>query len=173
MAVSRRVALCGLTAGAVLLTAPVMTPVLAGGATVAVGVAGGHTATARVDAQWGSGATGGAVVAIVPVPTSDTGRTVTVTVTDNMGTVDLRVGDTLVVSLPSMYVPPTVAPSGVLVEQDVVGGYPTGQPLVARYVAVAPGGAEIATISDALCRHQPTPCPSPQVPWRVNVTVTA
>lgn len=112
-------------------------------------------------------------VNVVPAPSSGTGQTVTVTQTDNARDVALRVGDTLVVSLPSMFTPPTVAPSGVLVNSDVTGGYPTGQPLVARYAAVAAGRADVSTISDGACLHQPTPCPSPQVKWVVHVTVTA
>jgi Cellulose binding domain len=100
------------------------------------------------------------------------GQTVTVTTADNTSAVNLHVGDTLVVSLPSMYQPPTVNPSGVLAAGDVAGGYPTGQPLVARYRAVAAGRADVSTITDADCIHQrPLPCPSPQVPWTVHVEV--
>lgn len=111
-------------------------------------------------------------VKVLPAP-SGTGQTVTVTQTDNTSTVALRVGDTLEVSLPSMYTPPTVAPSGFLVRSDLTGGYPTGQPLLVRYVAVAAGQADVSTISDGECLHLPTPCPSPQVRWVVHVTVTA
>ncbi|WP_426512592.1 cellulose binding domain-containing protein [Dactylosporangium sp. McL0621] len=101
------------------------------------------------------------------------GRTVTVTQADNAGTVTLRTGDTLVVSLPAMYGPPTVAPAGVLALAGSTGGYPTGQALLARYTAAAVGRADVSTVSDAACLHQPIPCPSPQVPWRLHVTVTA
>ncbi|MFI7426696.1 cellulose binding domain-containing protein [Micromonospora sp. NPDC049836] len=111
-------------------------------------------------------------VKVLPAP-SGTGQTVTVTQIDNARTVALRVGDTLEVSLPSMYRPPTVAPSGPLVRSDLTGGYPTGQPLLVRYVAVAAGQADVSTISDGDCLHLPTPCPSPQVKWVVHVTVTA
>jgi hypothetical protein len=110
-------------------------------------------------------------VDIVEAP--DTGRTVTVSTADNQGTVPLRVGDTLVVSLPSAYRPPTVATGGVVVERDVVGGYPTGQPLVARYRATAPGQTDVSTQTDDPCNHLPTPCPSPTVRWTVHITVTA
>jgi hypothetical protein len=85
----------------------------------------------------------------------------------------LHVGDTLVVSLPSMYVPPTLSSGAALVASDVTGGYPTGQPLVARYLAVAQGQADVSTITDAACNHQPMPCPSPQVRWVVHVAVAA
>jgi hypothetical protein len=113
------------------------------------------------------------LVHVTILPPSSSGTSHSVTEADNAGTVALRAGDTLVVSLPSMYGPPTVTPSGVLLVLDVTGGYPTGQPLVARYSAVTPGQVDLSTISDAACLHQPMPCPSPQVPWRIHVTVTA
>jgi hypothetical protein len=72
-----------------------------------------------------------------------------------------------------MYTPPEVTSGGVLVQRDVVGGYPTGQPLVARYAAAAQGTVDVSSFTDAACNHQATPCPSPQVPWVVHVTVTA
>jgi hypothetical protein len=106
-------------------------------------------------------------------PPAGGGQTVTVTTTANQSTVSLHVGDTLEVSLPSMYVPPTVSSGAVLVASDVTGGYPTLQPLVAHYLAVAQGQTDVSTISDAACNHQPTPCPSPQVRWVVHVTVTS
>jgi hypothetical protein len=111
-------------------------------------------------------------VKVVPVPPTGGGQTVTVTTTANQSTVSLHVGDTLVVSLPSPYLPPTVSPSGALVASDVTGGYPTGQPMVAHYAAVAPGQVDVSTLTDAACNHQPLPCPSPQVRWVVHVTVT-
>jgi hypothetical protein len=101
------------------------------------------------------------------------GPTVIVSAADNQKTVNLHVGDTLVVSLASNYVPPKLSAAGVLVLQDSTGGYPTGQPLVARYVAVATGTVGVSTVTDAQCNHEPTPCPSPQVPWAVTVKVTA
>ena len=256
MAVSRRsiLAVCGITGATGLLVGLALAPAAAGSAPAAA-LAGGCSATAHVDAQWGSGATGGQVVtftvantsattatkwtvtwtlaegqqvvsawnAIVstadgtataanaayngvlapgastsfgaqlsgpasvpapscgndapsPVPASSvptSGVGVTVTVADNLGTTTLHVGDTLVVSLPSDYLPPKVTSAGVLVQQDVVGGYPTAQPLVARYVATAPGKTDVSTTTDTPCNHDPTPCPSPGVPWTVHVTVTA
>lgn len=101
------------------------------------------------------------------------GPTVTVTMADNQKAVTLHVGDTLVVSLPSNYLPPKLSVAGVLVPRDTTGGYPTGQPLVARYTAAAPGAVTVSTLTDAACNHEPTPCPSPQVPWSISVTVTA
>lgn len=110
-------------------------------------------------------------VNVVDVP--DTGRTVTVSTADNLSTVNLRVGDTLVVSLPSAYLPPWVTAGGVIVQRDVAGGYPTGQPLLARYVAAAPGQTDVSTQTDAPCNHLPTPCPSPTVRWTAHIIVTS
>jgi hypothetical protein len=110
-------------------------------------------------------------VRVVEVP--DGGQTVTVTTADNTRAVSLRVGDKLVVNLPSMYVPPRVTTAGVLVAGSVAGGYPTGQPLVAQYTAAATGRADVTSFTDAACNHDPTPCPSPLMTWVVHVTVTA
>jgi hypothetical protein len=110
-------------------------------------------------------------VNVVDVPS--TGQTVTVSTVDNQSTVRLRTGDTLVVSLPSAYLPPTLSTSGVIVRRDVAGGYPTGQPLLARYVAMAPGQTDVSTFTDDPCNHLPTPCPSPSVRWTVHIVVTA
>lgn len=101
-----------------------------------------------------------------------TGRTVTVSTADNQSTVRLGVGDTLVVSLAENYLPPKLSVAGILVPRDTTGGYPTGQPLVARYVAAAPGTTGVSTVTDTACNHEPTPCPSPQIPWSITVTVT-
>ncbi|MEV6798281.1 cellulose binding domain-containing protein [Micromonospora rifamycinica] len=112
-------------------------------------------------------------VSVIEVPPTGTGQTVVVTAPDNQRDLTLHVGDTLVVSLASNYLPPTVTPAGVVVAREVTGGYPTNQPLVARYLATGPGRVDVATITDNICRHAPTPCPSPQVRWVVHVTVTA
>jgi len=101
------------------------------------------------------------------------GQTVTVSTADNRSTVRLHVGDTLVVNLASNYLPPTLSAEGVLVQRDTAGGYPTGQPLAARYVAAAAGTISVSTLTDIACNHEPTPCPSPQIPWAVTVIVTA
>jgi hypothetical protein len=101
------------------------------------------------------------------------GQTVTVTTADNGRALSLRVGDTLVVSLPSQYDPPPSNTGGVLVQRDVSGGYPTNQPLVAHYTAAAPGQADVTTYTDNPCDHDPTPCPGPIMRWTIHVTVTA
>jgi hypothetical protein len=101
------------------------------------------------------------------------GQTVTVTTADNGRALSLRVGDTLVVSLPSQYDPPPSNTGGVLVQRDVTGGYPTNQPLVAHYTAAVPGQADLTTNTDYPCNHDPTPCPGPIMRWTIHVTVTA
>jgi hypothetical protein len=101
------------------------------------------------------------------------GSEVTVTLTDNQGTVRLHTGDTLVVSLSRLHLPPKLSAPGVLVPGDITGGYPTEQPLVARYTAAAAGSVDVSTTTDIACNHEPLPCPSPSVPWLVHVVVTA
>jgi hypothetical protein len=101
------------------------------------------------------------------------GNTVTVSTADNLSTVSLHVGDTLVVNLPASYDPPKVSASGVLTQSTVAGGFPTGQPLSAQYVATVAGQVDVSTATDATCFHDPTPCPSPAVPWKVHVTVAS
>jgi hypothetical protein len=101
------------------------------------------------------------------------GAEVTVSTVDNRSTVRLHVGDTLVVSLTNLHLPPKLSAPGVLVQRDVVGGYPTDQPLVAHYVAAAAGTVDVSTTTDIACNHEPIPCPSPQAPWTVHIVVTA
>jgi len=110
-------------------------------------------------------------VRVVNVPNG--GQTVTVTTADNTHAVNLRVGDTLVVNLPSMYVPPQVTSTGVLIAGGVTGGYPTNQPLVGHYTAAAAGSTDVSSHTDAACNYDPMPCPSPTMSWVVHVTVTA
>ena len=112
-------------------------------------------------------------IRVIVVNPNASGRLVTVTTANNKATVSLHVGDTLVVSLPATYQPTKVAPVGVLQPGDVTGGYPTDQPMVAHYLAVAPGQTDVSTITDGACIHWATPCPSPQWPWTVHVTVTS
>jgi hypothetical protein len=112
-------------------------------------------------------------VSIVTSLPSGSGRTVTVSTADNQSSVSLRVGDTLVVSLNATYDPPKLSASGVLTLSAITGGFPTGQPLNAQYVATAAGQVDVSTATDAPCFHDPTPCPSPAIPWKVHVTVSA
>ncbi|MFB9447155.1 cellulose binding domain-containing protein [Dactylosporangium vinaceum] len=109
------------------------------------------------------------IVADVP----STGQTVTLTQVDTTRLLSLHVGDLLVVKLSSMYRPLELSNRGVLLLRDTTGGYPTGQPLTARYTAAIPGRTDLSTVTDNACLHQPTPCPTPQVAWSVHITVTA
>ncbi len=106
-------------------------------------------------------------------PSSNGGQTITLTRADTQRSLSLHVGDQLIVSLPSEYDVPTVTTAGVLTRTDVVGGYPTGQPLAAHYLVVAPGRTRITTVPDNPCIHQSIPCPTPQAPWFVDVYAAA
>lgn len=179
----------------VSLGAEFLTPAISGAALTAVSASGGYPTGQPLAALYRAAAPGSADITTrsdyaclhatppcsVPVRlwvvhvnvVAADGQTVTVTAADNQRTVNLRVGDTLVVSLASNYVPPKLSAAGVLVPRDSTGGYPTDQPLVARYAAAAAGTVTVSTVTDAACNHEPTPCPSPQVPWSVTVSVTA
>ncbi|MFF5229932.1 cellulose binding domain-containing protein [Dactylosporangium sp. NPDC000521] len=102
-----------------------------------------------------------------------TGQTVTLTQIDNTRLLSLHVGDLLVVQLPSMYRPLELSNHGLLLLRDTTGGYPTGLPLTTRYTAAIQGRTDLGTVTDNACMHQPTPCPTPAVPWTVHLTVTA
>jgi hypothetical protein len=106
-------------------------------------------------------------------PSSSGGQILTVTRADTRRSLGLHVGDQLIVSLPSEYDVPTVTTAGVLTRTDLVGGYPTGQALAAHYLVVAPGRARISTAPDNPCIPQSTPCPTPQIPWFVDVLAAA
>lgn len=106
---------------------------------------------------------------VVVAPT--TGPTVTVTTADNQSSITLFVGETLAVSLPAEYQPPAVVPDGVLVLRDTTGGYPTGRPFLAHYAVTGLGQVDLSSMTDAACVHGPTPCPTPQIPWKLHVTV--
>jgi hypothetical protein len=106
-------------------------------------------------------------------PPSSGGQIITLTRADTQRGLGLHVGDQLIVSLPSQYDVPTLSSDGVLTRTEVVGGYPTGQPLAAHYVVVAPGRTRITAVPDNPCIHQSTPCPTPQTPWFVDVYTAA
>jgi hypothetical protein len=178
----------------VSLGAEFLTPVVSGTALTQLSAAGGYPTGRPLSAQYRAVAPGSADVTTrsdyaclhstppcaVPVAlwtvhvnvVSDS-HTVTVSTADNLSTVRLHLGDTLVVSLTRLHLPPKLSATGVLVQRDVTGGYPTDQPLVARYVAAATGSVDVSTTTDIACNHEPMPCPSPSVPWMVHVVVTA
>jgi hypothetical protein len=95
-----------------------------------------------------------------------------VTAADNLSTLTMVSGDFLRVSLPSLYVSPTVTPDGILNLVSVTGGYPTADPLVALYVAHTTGKVDVASYTDIACNHEPMPCPSPSVSWLLHVVVS-
>lgn len=114
-------------------------------------------------------------VKVIGAPASG-GQTVTVTQADNGKTIGLHVGDELVLNLSSAYggyTPPTLSASGVLVLGEINGGYPTGLPLVAHYLAAGAGATDVSSYTDTACNHAPTPCPSPPVLFTIHVVVTA
>jgi hypothetical protein len=110
-------------------------------------------------------------VHITVITPPSNGRTVTIGRADNLSSITLETGDTLVVNLPSDYQPPTIAPGGILVQQDATGGYPTNQPFVGHYAAVNTGQVDLSSITDSACIHGPSPCPTPRTTWKVHVTV--
>lgn len=109
------------------------------------------------------------LVHVIVVPAS---RTVTVTEADTGRTLGLSVGDALVVSLASNYQPTRVT-GPALAALQIDGGFPTGQPLLARYTAAQPGAVDVATMTDAACLHSVPRCTIPQLQWIVHVIVTS
>jgi len=85
-------------------------------------------------------------------------------------TATATVGDTITVNLPAAY-RPVVATGTAMGAVSASGGYPTGQPLTAVYRAVAPGTADLLTMTDYPCLHAVPPCTVPQRQWIVHVVV--
>jgi hypothetical protein len=52
------------------------------------------------------------------------------------------------------------------------GGYPTGKPADAVFLAVRAGRASLSSITDHPCLHARPPCAIPQRAWAVRVVVT-
>lgn len=109
------------------------------------------------------------IVHVIVVPST---RTVTVTEADSGSTIGLRVGDTLIVSLGRDY-RPTRHSGPALRLRAVSGGFPTGQPLLARYDAARPGVVDVNTLTDYACLHTTPTCGIPQRQWILHVNVTA
>jgi hypothetical protein len=109
------------------------------------------------------------IVHVIVVPAT---RTVMVTEAESRSVLSLRVGDTLVVSLPHDYQPTRLTGPALILTQSS-GGFPTGQPMSASYLAAQPGSVDVITMTDAACLHAPRPCMIPQLLWIVHVTVTA
>lgn len=51
------------------------------------------------------------------------------------------------------------------------GGYPTGQPAQATFLATASGSAILTATNDTACIHAHPACLPPQQQWRVTVLV--
>jgi hypothetical protein len=108
-----------------------------------------------------------------PTPTHHRqGDKTVVTEQDAGSTVELRVGDTLEVRLPSEYTTPAAHPAGPLVRTSSTGGYPSSAPLVAAFGAQAAGRADVDSSTDAACLHATPSCMIPQRLWTVHVVVT-
>jgi hypothetical protein len=94
---------------------------------------------------------------------------------ENSGqTVHVRVGQTTDVRLPGGpnggYHTPT-STSDVMRRTDASGGYPTGQPAQARFIATRPGTADLTSTTDFTCLHTTPACLPPQREWTVHVVV--
>jgi len=98
--------------------------------------------------------------------------TVTVAEDDSGKTIRLKVGQKLVVRLPSEYRPATAADQQVLVRTSATGGYPTTREMVAVFEARRGGQASVEASTDYACLHATPSCALPQRLWSVTVVVT-
>jgi hypothetical protein len=101
----------------------------------------------------------------------------TVTVAGNGASVLLRTGQRLRVLLaghgPHEQWDPPVSSGTALRRISAVGGYPTGQPADAVFLATEAGTALVSAITDFACLHATPPCKLPQRGWSVQVVVTS
>ncbi|HJR19932.1 MAG TPA: hypothetical protein VJ922_09480 [Actinomycetota bacterium] len=82
----------------------------------------------------------------------------------------MKVGDTVRVSLSSEYHQP--AEQGEAIKRtQAEGGYPTGSPATATFVAVREGTAGISSTTDHACLHASPSCALPQQLWSVQIRV--
>ncbi len=99
---------------------------------------------------------------------------ITVTETDSGKTVHLHIGQRLQVVLAGRgdqwHRPASLGPSLRLASAD--GGYPSGRPAKAAFIAVQAGTASITSITDHPCLHAQPPCKIAQRVWSVRVLVT-
>lgn len=96
------------------------------------------------------------------------------TVADNGATVRLARGQSLTVALAaqgmfSWHIPIATGPALRPVHGS--GGYPTGQPARATFLAVESGTATLTAMNDTACLHAPMPCLPAQREWRVTVLI--
>lgn len=85
-------------------------------------------------------------------------------------TVQLSIGETVRVSLPAEYDPPT-ATGNALARSAASGGYPTRRPVNAAFTAVRGGRADITTATDYPCLHATPSCGIAQSLWVAHVIV--
>lgn len=131
----------------------------------------------------GSATAGGGTATLVPVASSPrpTGPTTAgpviptgpVTRADDGETFRLTVGQQITVVLtasPMAWVQPT-AQGSALTRVSASGGYPGTTPAQAVFRAVAPGTAQLTSVTDMQCLHATPPCSVPQEVWTVWVVV--
>lgn len=99
---------------------------------------------------------------------------VTVTEADQGATIQLHTGQRLRVVLGDhgqQWVTP--ASDGPAVHRTAAsGGYPSGKPADAVFLAVRAGRASVSSMTDYPCLHARPPCKIPQRVWTVRVVVT-
>jgi len=104
-----------------------------------------------------------------PTPTYIGSRTLVES--DSGGTIKLKVGDLVKVSLPSEYDPAT-AQGSVLTRLSSSGGYPSGKPMEATFRAESTGRTDITSSTDYPCLHTQPMCGIAQRLWIVHVIVS-
>lgn len=109
-----------------------------------------------------------------PAPHRPPGGSVTVTGADQGAVVYLHIGQRLHVVLDGhgeQWVVPSSA-GAALRRAAASGGYPTGKPADAVFLAVRAGIASITSMTDYACLHAQPPCSIPQRAWAVRVVVS-
>jgi len=108
---------------------------------------------------------------VKPSPTPTYSGSRTLVESDSGGTIKLKVGDVVKVSLPSEYDPPN-AQSDVLTRESSSGGYPTGQRVEATFRADKSGRTDMTSSTDYACLHTTPMCGVAQRLWMVHVVVS-
>ena len=140
----------------------------AGGGTATpagVATAGGATATLVPVASSPSPtgpSTAGAVIPTGPVTQADNGKTFLLTVGQQI---------TVVLAASSMAWDQPTAQGSALTSVSASGGYPGTTPARAVFRAVAPGTAQLTSVTDMQCLHAKPRCSVPQEVWTVRVVV--
>jgi hypothetical protein len=103
-----------------------------------------------------------------PPPTYNGGRTLTAG--DTGATLQLSVGESVSVSLPAEYDPPTTT-GDALIRTATTGGYPTKRPVDATFTAARAGRVDITSPTDYACLYVTPKCSIAQRLWLVHVIV--